>query len=77
MVDYPTNARYNKKCKNTCYSNNGKLNLYKVQLDKIQSEVYIMEWVTWINSGVGLVGIIIGIIGFKNINDAKKHYSCR
>ncbi|MBP3651504.1 MAG: hypothetical protein J6J78_00350 [Clostridia bacterium] len=31
-----------------------------------------MDWVTWINTGVGIIGIVVGIIGAKNISYAKK-----
>ena len=31
-----------------------------------------MEWVTWINTGVGIVGIIVGIIGWKSLSTATK-----
>ena len=31
-----------------------------------------MDLVTWINTFVGIIGIIVGIIGLKNINDAKR-----
>lgn len=31
-----------------------------------------MEWVTWINTGVGVIGIIVGIIGWKSLSNAVK-----
>lgn len=33
------------------------------------------DWVTWINTAVGLIGIIVGLIGVKNIYDAKKIFN--
>lgn len=31
-----------------------------------------MEWVTWINTGVGIIGIVVGIIGWKSLSTATK-----
>ena len=31
-----------------------------------------MDWVTWINTGVGIVGIIVGSIGWKSLSAAAK-----
>lgn len=31
-----------------------------------------MNWITWLNTGVGIVGIVVGIIGLKNICYAKR-----
>lgn len=31
-----------------------------------------MDWVTWINTGVGVIGIIVGIIGLKSLSMAIK-----
>ncbi len=31
-----------------------------------------MEWVTWINTGVGVIGIIVGIIGWKSLSAATR-----
>lgn len=31
-----------------------------------------MEWVTWINTGVGIIGIIVGIIGWKSLSAATR-----
>ena len=31
-----------------------------------------MDWTTWINTGVGIVGIIVGIIGWKSLSAATK-----
>ena len=31
-----------------------------------------MEWVTWINTGVGVIGIVVGIIGWKSLSTATK-----
>ena len=31
-----------------------------------------MEWVTWLNTIVGIIGIIVGIIGCKNLSMAIK-----
>ena len=31
-----------------------------------------MDWTTWINTGVGIVGIIVGIIGWKSLTTATK-----
>ena len=31
-----------------------------------------MEWVTWINTGVGIIGIVVGIIGWKRLSTATK-----
>ena len=31
-----------------------------------------MEWVTWINTGVGIIGIVVGIIGWKSLSTAAK-----
>ena len=31
-----------------------------------------MDWVTWINTGVGVIGIIVGIIGWKSLTTATK-----
>ena len=31
-----------------------------------------MEWVTWLNTGVGIIGIIVGVIGWKSLSTAMK-----
>ena len=31
-----------------------------------------MDWVTWINTGVGVIGIVVGIIGWKSLSNATK-----
>ena len=31
-----------------------------------------MDWVTWINTAVGIIGIIVGIIGWKSLTTATK-----
>lgn len=31
-----------------------------------------MEWVTWINTIVGIIGIIVGVIGWRSLSEAKK-----
>ena len=31
-----------------------------------------MDWVTWINTGVGIIGIVVGIIGWKSLSTATK-----
>lgn len=31
-----------------------------------------MDWVTWINTGVGVIGIVVGIIGWKSLTTATK-----
>ena len=31
-----------------------------------------MEWVTWINTGVGIIGIVVGIMGWKSLSTATK-----
>ena len=31
-----------------------------------------MNWVTWINTAVGIIGIIVGIIGWKSLSAATK-----
>ena len=31
-----------------------------------------MEWVTWINTGVGIIGIVVGIIGWESLSTATK-----
>lgn len=31
-----------------------------------------MDWVTWINTGVGIIGIIVGIIGWRSLSTATK-----
>ena len=31
-----------------------------------------MEWVTWINTGVGIIGFVVGIIGWKSLSTATK-----
>ena len=31
-----------------------------------------MEWVTWINTGVGIIGIVVGIIGWTSLSTATK-----
>lgn len=31
-----------------------------------------MEWVTWINTGVGIIGIIVGIVGWKSLSAATR-----
>lgn len=31
-----------------------------------------MEWATWINTGVGIIGIVVGIIGWKSLSTATK-----
>ena len=29
-----------------------------------------MDWVTWLNTGVGIIGIVVGIIGWKSLSTA-------
>ena len=31
-----------------------------------------MDWVTWINTAVGIIGIIVGIIGAQNLHVANQ-----
>lgn len=31
-----------------------------------------MEWVTWVNTGVGIIGIVVGVIGWKALSVATK-----
>lgn len=31
-----------------------------------------MDWVTWINTAVGIIGIIVGVIGWKSLSTATK-----
>ena len=31
-----------------------------------------MDWVTWINTSVGVVGIVVGIIGWRSLSAATK-----
>lgn len=31
-----------------------------------------MDWVTWLNTGVGIIGIVVGIIGWRSLSEATK-----
>ena len=37
-----------------------------------------MDWVTWLNTGVGVIGIVVGIIGWRSIQAATEiNYSVK
>ena len=31
-----------------------------------------MDWVTWLNTGVGVIGIVVGVIGWRSLSEATK-----